>query len=350
MAAVAALSFVVLLPPQAQAPGSFAQQIGSLSERGGYFDTDNLISNEGSYLEVLPELARRKVRGGAYIGVGPDQNFTYIAAVRPSIAFIVDIRRDNMLLHLLFKAVFQLAESRVGYLCLLFGRLPPPDTTPWSSASIERILSYVEGRARSDAEVAGVRARIDAAVAGFGVSLSQEDVRTIDRFHRRFVQAGSSLRFQSAGRPPRPYYPSYRDLLVARDSSGNGSFLATEDAFRFLKDLQGRDGIVPVVADVSGAKSLAAIADLLAQRKERLSAFYISNVEFYLFGDGRAARYLENLARLPHSSNSVIIRAVFGPYASGSGTGYSSSHVQSLDELLKRAKGNEIRYYRDLLK
>lgn len=350
VAAVAALAFVLLLPPQAQAPGSFAHRIAALSEPGGYFDTDNLVSNEASYLEVLPELARRKVRGGAYIGVGPDQNFTYIAEVRPSIAFIVDIRRDNLLLHLLFKALFQLADTRVGYVCLLFGRMPPADSAPWTSASIERILSDVEGRPVSDPDVARVRTRVDAAIAGFGVSLSAGDVRTIDRFHRRFVQAGSSLRFQSAGRPPRAYYPSYRDLLVARDAPGHGSFLASEGAFQVVRDLQRRDAIVPVVGDVSGSKALAAIADLLAQQKQPLSAFYISNVEFYLFGDGRIEQYLENLRRLPHGSNSVLIRSVFGPYAYGAGTGYSSSHLQPIAELLERAKQGSIRHYGDLLR
>ena len=108
-----------------QARDPFAAQIAALSEPDGYFDTDNLISNERSYLEVLPELERRSVRGGAYIGVGPDQNFSYIAHIRPSVAFILDIRRDNLLLHLLFKALFQQSRTRVEYLALLFGRPVP---------------------------------------------------------------------------------------------------------------------------------------------------------------------------------------------------------------------------------
>lgn len=349
-AAAAALCAAVLFPTQAQSPGSFAHRIASLSEPGGYFDTDNLISNEGSYVAVLPELAQRKVRGGAYIGVGPDQNFTYIAATRPSIAFIVDIRRDNLLLHLLFKAIFELAPTRLGYLELVFGRTPSPETAGWKSASVERILSHVESRHPSDAEIASVRTKVDAVVARLGVSLSDDDRRTIDRFHRRFVQAGTGLRFQSLGRAPRPYYPTYRDLLVARDSSGRGSFLATEDDYQFVKQLHRRDLIVPVVGDVSGAKALRAIGQLLEERNERLMALYISNVEFYLFRDDRFQRYLENLGRIPHHANAVIIRSVFGLYAYNSSNDYSSSHVQSYDELLDRAKRGSIVYYRDLLK
>jgi hypothetical protein len=351
LAAAAALTAALLLPSHAQAPGTFAERVARLSEPGGYFDTDNLISNERAYLDVLPDLARRGVRGGAYIGVGPDQNFSYIAAVRPSLAFIVDIRRDNLLLHLLFKALFELAGTRAGYVSLLFGRRPPPATPEWTNASIERILAYADEQPARDAEVSAVRAKVDAAIARFGVPLSNEDRRTIDRFHREFIQAGSSLRFQSAGRPPRPHYPTYRDLLVARDASGNGSFLASEEAFRFLKELQARNGVVPVVGDVSGAKALAAVAHLLDERRERLSAFYISNVEFYLFRQqGRFARYVDNLSRLPHDSNSVIIRSVFGSYAYGGSAGYSSSHVQPLADLLERSRRGTIAGYGDLVR
>src|SRR5207253_638408 len=69
------------------APSTFAADIERLSEPEGTFDTDNLISNERAYLEVIPTLASRGVSGGAYIGVGPDQNFSYIARIRPEVAY-----------------------------------------------------------------------------------------------------------------------------------------------------------------------------------------------------------------------------------------------------------------------
>src|SRR5436190_12738555 len=146
-AALALAATVWLVPagrPAGQGASSFAQQIAALSEPGGYFDTDNLVSNESSYLQVLPELRRRAISGGVYIGVGPDQNFTYIAEVRPALAFIVDIRRDNLLLHLLFKALFQMSGSRVEYLALLFGRPVPADAGQWRSATIERLVEYID--------------------------------------------------------------------------------------------------------------------------------------------------------------------------------------------------------------
>ena len=92
---------------------AFAAEIAALSEPEGYFDTDNLISNEQRYLTVCPTIERAGLRGGAYIGVGPDQNFSYIAASARTVAFIVDVRRDNLLLHLLFKALF-VARARAS--------------------------------------------------------------------------------------------------------------------------------------------------------------------------------------------------------------------------------------------
>ena len=123
LVAVASLSGYGSTVRQAPRPRTaFAAQVESLSEPNGYFDTDNLISNERSYLEVLTDLDRRNVRGGAYIGVGPDQNFSYIAHIRPSVAFILDIRRDNLLLHLLFKAIFQQSRTRIEYLAVRLHR------------------------------------------------------------------------------------------------------------------------------------------------------------------------------------------------------------------------------------
>src|SRR6186997_1957877 len=64
-------------------------------------------------------------RGGVYIGVGPEQNFTYIAAIQPRIAFVVDIRRDNMLEHLMYKALFELSKDRADFVSRLFSRKRP---------------------------------------------------------------------------------------------------------------------------------------------------------------------------------------------------------------------------------
>src|SRR4030095_7180976 len=117
-----------------------------ISEPGGYFDSDNLISNESSYLHVLGGMRRLGVAGGAYIGVGPDQNFSYIGQIRPHVAFIIDIRRDNLLQHLMFKALFEMARNRVEYLALLTGRAVPNDVAKWNRRSVNDIVEFIEKR------------------------------------------------------------------------------------------------------------------------------------------------------------------------------------------------------------
>jgi hypothetical protein len=332
-----------------QTPTRFAARIAELSEAGGYFDTDNLISNEASYLDVVPALSQMQAKGGVYIGVGPDQNYTYIAATRPSIAFILDIRRDNMLLHLLFKALFGLAGNRVEYLSLLLGRRLPAGSTDWGSMDIEQSVTALNRAALDEGALRSLRTRVDAAIGRIGVPLSDDDRRTIERFHRRFIEAGFDLRFQSTGRPPRSYYPTYRDLILAADPSGRRScFVASEDSFQFVKGLHAQDLIVPVVGDVSGPKALAAIGRLVQQRGGRVSAVYASNVEFYLFSSGSFPRYLVNLRNLPRADNAVVIRSVFGPY-SPYGSMSSSSHLQSISDLLARADAGGLTRYADLL-
>ena len=305
---------------------------------------------------MLPDLGRRNVRGGAYIGVGPDQNFTYIAEVRPSIAFIVDVRRDNLLLHLLFKALFALSRTRVEYVAQLVGRPVPSDLDAWRTAPVDRLIAYVDPPSllRSFGEAGGVdalRRRVDDEIARMGVPLSAEDRATIDRFHRRFIGDGLSLRFQSTGRAPQSYNPTYRDLLRDTDESGRlGNYLASEEAFQFVKGLEARDLVIPIVGNLAGPSAVAAIGSALAARHERLSAFYVSNVEFYLFGDGSFSRFIANLGRLPHMPNSVVIRSIFGRYATGPsrpGDG-SVSRLETVDDLLREYAAGHVRGYADI--
>ena len=319
---------------------AFARQVRELSEPGGSFDTDNLISNERSYLHVLPALKTGQVRGGAYIGVGPDQNFSYIAAIRPAVAFIVDVRKDNLLLHLLFKALFAMSDTRVEYLQHLFGRRLPGPLDQWRGASLDQIAAQLDVVSPRDDEVRALRRQVDAQIASIGVPLTDQEFATIDRFHRTFIEAGLSLKFQSWGRSPRSYYPTYRDLLFETDRENHrGSFLISEDDFQVVRRLQQRDLVIPVVGNFAGPSALAAVGRAIRQQGEELSAFYVSNVELYLFQDAVFPRYIENLAGIPHNSRSVIIRSVFtGPAVWSmpeTVPGYASaSVVQRLDDLL----------------
>jgi hypothetical protein len=336
---------------QGTPPDTFAGRVAALSEPGGYFDTDNLISNERSYLHVTSDLTARGVRGGAYLGVGPDQNFSYIAQVRPSIAIIVDIRRDNLLLHLLFKGMFELARTRVEYLAILTGRSPPEPLAGWEARPIDAIVAQIDAaRPAGPAAIDAVHGRLLRAIRGYGVPLSAADLETIARFHRQFIDSGLSLQFTSTGRPPQRGYPTYRDLLLEVDrSDARRSFLATAEAFQFVKALHARHLVIPIVGNLSGQTALAAVGRFLHARNEPVSAFYASNVEFYLFRDGTFARFIANLERLPHAANGVMIRSVFGGGATPPEPGYNSvSMLQPIRTLLDGYARGQFRQYWEL--
>ncbi len=312
----------------AVAVSDFARSIELLSETGGYFDTDNLISNEASYLHVLGKMREMRIKGGAYIGVGPDQNYSYIAQIRPKVAYLVDIRRDNLLQHLFFKALFALSERRIDYLCLLFGKSISKDAAKWSassSSSIQELIEYIERTPANDKLFETFHAHIQAKALSFGIPLSATDLAKIRRIHAEFFNAGLGLRFTTLGRAARSYYPSYRDLLLEKDLGGrSGSYLAREDDFQFLKSLHGQNLIIPVVGDLAGEHALQQIARVLTNRGERVTAFYVSNVEYYLMANGRLERFIKNLQQLPHDDRSLIIRSYFGGV-------YGARHPQAVD-------------------
>ena len=70
-----------------------------------------------------------------YLGVGPEQNFTYIAALKPKMAFIVDVRRGNLQLHLMYKALFELSSDRADFVFRLFSTKRPEGLGTGSTAN-----------------------------------------------------------------------------------------------------------------------------------------------------------------------------------------------------------------------
>jgi hypothetical protein len=333
----------------------FGRLSKGLSESAGYFDTDNLISNEASYLHVMGRLKKIGVQGGAYIGVGPDQNFSYIAQIRPQIAYIVDIRRDNLLQHLLFKALFELSRNRIEYLCLLFGRPVPTDAKSWDTKTLQQMVEFIDRTSARKERFEATRGSIATRVRNFGISLSDADMATIGRIHEAFFEAGLDLRFTSKNRPPRSYYPTYRDLLLERDLSGKqASFIASEDDFQFLRNLEGANLVVPVVGNLAGEHALAAIANDTAVRGLKVSAFYTSNVEFYLMREGGFDRYAENVRRLPQSDQSVIIRSYFSggfgyPHPQSVPGYYSTQLLQTMSSFVREYSSGGYDSYSDLV-
>ena len=333
----------------------FGALVARLSEPGGFFDTDNLISNERSYLHVIGALERRGVRGGAYVGVGPDQNFSYIARVRPRTAYVIDIRRDNLVQHLFFKALFARSRNRAEYLALMIGRTPPPRVREWAERPLAHIAAYLDTAPRHPAADSLTRVLL-AEVRRSGVELTADDERSLAKIHRSFIDGGLALQFTSFGRPARPYYPTLRQLVLARDLAGRqASYLASERDFQFVKGLQRRNLVVPVVGNLAGDHALAEIGRVARERGERVSALYTSNVEDYLMRDGSFERFARTVAGLPRDSTGVIIRSVFGRGRFGAPPptlqpgSYSAQQLQSIESFVTLYERGALASYGDVV-
>ncbi len=313
------LAFLLLaaaLPAQRAAPtrgrdSVFAAAVVRLSEPGGYFDTDNLISNETSYLHVATRLEAMGVRGGAYIGVGPDQNFSYLTLIRPEVAFLIDIRRDNMLQHLLFKALFTQSRSRLQYLCLWLGCRQPPAELGVDQPLLE-LLAWVDSTRLTPTAAARVRQETARLIEDFGVPLDARDRETIARFHTEFQRTGLMVRFSSFGRGNDSQYPTLRRLLLERDLNGaHRSYLARDEDWRFVRELQVSGRVIPVVGDLGGRQAFRGLARELRQRQTPLSALYTSNAELYIWRDGSFPEFASSVAEFPLMPSAVIIRSHF---------------------------------------
>ena len=302
--------------PQRLDDRTFWMLASEFSEPGGTFRSDNLVSNETVFQYVIPTLQQTMGPVSAYIGVGPDQNFTYIASLEPRIAFIVDIRRQNMMLHLMYKALIELSPTREEFLSRLFSRPPPNLSTQVTANALLDAYAHIEANPvafeRNRAEIFAWLTR------HHGFSLSRSDLSGIDYVYRAFYSAGPELRYsfgRNAGWQP---FPTYRDLMVADDGQGvQRSYLASEELYATLRDLQERNLIIPIVGDFGGPKALRSVARYLDMHHSTVSVFYTSNVEQYLFRPvdpgGRDAwqRFYDNVAAMPISGQSTFIRAFF---------------------------------------
>ena len=286
---------------------SFRELVEQLSEEGAYFDTDNLISNETAYSQVVEDL---EPMGGVYIGVGPEQNFHYIGKLRPSWAFIVDIRRDNMLHHLLLNALLVNAETPYAYLCWLFSLACEPLE---GEDDFESVLAAVEGAAPDERlfekNLKAIYGHIENRLE---YDLDDEDARVVALVYRAYFDGQLGLRFRSHGRRPMRHHPTYRRLLVERGSSGEtGHFLSRPDDYAHVRGLAGAGRLIPVVGDFAGDHALRKIGELVEEQGETVSAFYVSNVEFYLIRNEVFSQYVDNVRTLPLGEDSQFIRAYF---------------------------------------
>jgi hypothetical protein len=344
------LSFAEELPEQLS-DEAFWKLVTELSEPGGYFRSDNFVSNETMFQYVIPELKKTTKQDGVYVGVGPDQNFTYIVALKPKIAFIVDIRRQNMLHHLMYKALIELSDDRADFLSRLFSRKRPADVG--SQSSPEELFAAFENR-EPEREIfySNLQEMKKQLMERHGFKLSNDDEQSIEYVFRAFYAGGPDLTYNgpNAGgfAGSRGRMPSYSELMLQTDGMDlNRSYMSTEENFRILQDLEKKNLVVPLVGDFAGSKAIRAVGRYLRDHEASVTAFYLSNVEQYLFQQNDDwSKFYTNVGTLPLDSSALFIRSVFNNLAvqyQGFGGLRSASLLSSIPDLLKAFEAGEIR-------
>lgn len=377
--------------PDRLADSTFWRMVTTFSEPSGRFPSENFVSNETEWQYVIPGALPRVAPMSAYLGVGPEQNFTYIAAFHPKIAFICDIRRQNMIQHLMYKALIEMSSDRADFLSKLWSRRRPDGL---DSASDPAVIVAKFRNEKSDSlfYALNLGAIFDRLVTRHKFALNSEDSATVRAVYGVFFSAGPDISYSSSsgrgggfpgfGNISVPGFgmnngivmmrsstgmisisngtgmTTYRittdsagKITVMRDSAGtavpdtafklgaggalmgapwgagmgyatfaslmseddgtgvNRGWLGSEVAFRWLKDFETRNLLVPVVGDFGGEKALRAIGGYLKDHDAHVSAFYTSNVEQYLFQNRVDGDFYENVAALPTDANSMFIRS-----------------------------------------
>jgi hypothetical protein len=295
-----------------------------VSEPGGYFQSDNFLSNEQGYQIIIPQLLQTARQGGVYLGVGPEQNFPYILALKPALAIIFDVRRGNLHGHLLYKALFELSTDRADFLSKLFAR-PRPDGLSTSSTVRELMAAYGAVAPSESLYQATLKAVGEQLTVKHGFALHAEDLPGIEYVYRTaFFPWGPNLTYNIGGRGGGrgANQATYGFIQSLDDGTGlNRGYLGSEENWRAMKDFHMRNLLVPVVGDFAGPKAIRTVGAYLKEKGAVVSAYYLSNVEQYLNQNGVEQVFLCNVAQLPLDAASTFIYTGRGRYGGGGGGG-----------------------------
>jgi hypothetical protein len=296
------------------------------SEPNGTFRSDNLLSNEMWLQYVIPDLLRTAKTGRVYMGVGPEQNFTYISALHPKMSFIVDVRRGNRDLHLMYKALFELSADRADFVSRLFSK-PRPEGLSTKSTIQQIIAGFWNIETSETLYDENLKAIRETLLTKHKLPLSDEELKGIADVYHAFFWHGPSINYSSSGNGfGGRSQPTYADLMMATDGNGQTrSYLAGEEQFAIVKDLETKNLVVPVVGNFAGPKAIRSVGKYVREKGSVVSAFYLSNVEQYLMQDGLWRDFCRNVATLPLDESSRFIRATRGGrYGAGYAYGLSS--------------------------
>ena len=225
--------------PERLSDAEFWKIVTDFSEPGGYFRiTDNFTSNEREIGALFTMLRAANVKGGVYMGVGPEQNLTYIAAIRPAMAFIVDIRRQAVMQHLMFKAVFEMSKDRADFISLLFSKPRPAGLDEYDARFRSCGRRSFRGRPTATWRRRPTRASSSCLTKTHGFTLTPDELSQLGSVFQAFQFFGPGISTRGSGGGGNGTL-TFADLTGwSPDATGEvQSFLSSEENFRIVKAL-----------------------------------------------------------------------------------------------------------------
>ena len=236
----------------------------------------------------------------------------------------------------MYKALFEMSGDRSEFVSRLFSK-PRPDGLTATSTIQQIIAGYWNVDTSEALYNENLKAIRETLVTRHKLPLTDEELKGITDVYHAFFWYGPSINYSSSGNGfSGRNQPTYADLMTAADGNGQTrGYLSSEEHFAFLKDLETRNLIVPVIGNFAGPKAIRAIAKYVRDKGSVVSAFYLSNVEQYLLQDGLWNDFCRNAATLPVDETSTFIRATRGGRY---GAGYAYGLSSELGEMAKAVK------------
>jgi len=320
----------------------FSTMIREMSENSGYFRGDSWVTNELTYLDVLETIEKHNIKGGVYLGVAPEQNFTYIAAIRPELVFLVDIRAQNKMQHLIFKILFEKARTRTEFLSLLFSMPLSGSGIPGEKSDVNEIVNYLEKRPQSKQMFEENLSEIIFTLnRKYRFNLTEWETSNIEFVFEHFY----TNHLNTTNGPWRRSYPTLAEIFTDRDQRGKQlNIFNSRDDFLFVKDLHQKNRIIPLTGDYGNNDAMFKVAEYLKKYKLTVTAQYVSNVEQYLMNNSRNwDGWIKNIENLPYTDKTVFIRWLNWNYYN------QETRLQYYKTFLEYNKNGEYYRYYDLL-
>lgn len=212
------------------------------------------ISNESSHYLWLD---RVKELGGAFLGVGTDQNYLLAGWAKSELIVVVDFDKAIINLHMAYALLFDKAETPDEFFEL------------WKSEREAEVLGWIEER--------------------YADHPDYEQIRKAFKVARQIV------------------YARLRRTRKQYEERGTPTFITDQAQYDHVRTLWQNGRVFAVRGDFTKDETMVALAKALDESKMTLKVIYLSNVEQYF---DFTPEYRRNMINLPIDADSVVVRTL----------------------------------------